>query len=217
MDTKRRILNQALKVFNESGFGAVNLFELAKSLNMSRGNMTYHFKDKDTLLKEIADELWGKMNSSRTRNRLPSFENLHYDVQFYYSLQKEYSFIFKDNQVLTHHLIAPKMKMLGEKTVNDIEMAIAFSIQLGNMKQEKVPGTYKNLALTSWMLMFFWSSQQMVQGKKDKRDGEKIIWSLLLPHLTEKGLASFEKFFGKDYLTELGEGFDMNMESYVAF
>ncbi len=217
MATKKRILDKAIKVFNKSGYGAVNLFELAKSLEMSRGNMTYHFKDKEALLKSITDQLWEKLTNARVANSIPSFQNLHHDVQLYYRLQKEYSFIFQDNQVLKHALIAPKMKSLCTKTIRDIEMAIAFSIQLGNMKPEPVPGVYKNLAVTSWMMMFFWASQQMIRGDKTKEDGEKVIWSLLLPHLTEKGLASFKKFFGEDYLASFGEEFDQNMDSYLTF
>ncbi len=217
METKQRILNKALKAFNKSGYGAVNLFELAKSLDMSRGNMTYHFKDKEALLKELIDQLWEKLTNGRVAQSIPSFQNLHHDAQLYYRLQKEYSFIFHDNQVLKHPLIAPKMKSLSDKTVKDIEVAIAFSIQLGNMKKEPAAGIYKNLALTSWMMMFFWSSQQMIRGDKTKEDGEKVIWSLLLPHLTEKGMASFKKFFGEDYLSSLGEGFDQSMESYINF
>ena len=204
-------------MFNKSGYGAVNLFELAKSLDMSRGNMTYHFKDKEVLLKELTDQLWEKLTNGMVAKGLPSFQNLHHDAQLYHKLQKEYSFIFHDNQVLKHRLIAPKMKSLCDKIIKDIETAIAFSIQLGNMKEEAITGVYKNLAITSWMMMFFWSSQQMIRGHKTKEDGEKVIWSLLLPHLTEKGMASFKKFFGEDYLADMGEKFDQNMDSYLTF
>ena len=217
MVTKQKILNQALKAFNQSGYGASNLQELAKSLNMSRGNMTYHFKDKEAILKELADQLWEKLSKARATTNIPSFENLHHDVQLYYKLQREYSFIFQDNQVLKHPLIAKKMKALSTQTIKDIETAIAFSIQLGNMNREPVPGVYKNLARTSWILMFFWSSQQLVRGDKVREDGEKVIWGLLLPHLTEKGLASFKKYFGEDYLSSLGEAFDHDLESYLTF
>ncbi|MDH7447446.1 TetR/AcrR family transcriptional regulator [Aquimarina sp. 2201CG14-23] len=217
METKQRILDQALKTFNKSGYGAVNLFELAKSLDMSRGNMTYHFKDKETLLQELTNQLWDKLTNVRMEKSIPSFQNLHNEAQLYYRLQKEYSFIFHDNQMLKHTLIAPKMESLCTKMIKEIETAIAFSIQLGNMRDESVPGVYKNLALTTWMSMFFWSSQKMIRGNKTNEDGEKVIWSLLLPHLTEKGLASFKKFFGEEYLSKMGEAFDHNMDSYLTF
>jgi len=217
LETKQKIIDKALKTFNKSGYGAVNLFELAKSLDMSRGNMTYHFKDKEALLLELTNQLWDKLTNVRVEKSIPSFQNLHNEAQLYYRLQKEYSFIFHDNQMLKHALIAPRMKSLCAKMIKEIETAIAFSIQLGNMRDESVPGVYKNLALTTWMSMFFWSSQQIIRGNKTNEDGEKVIWSLLLPHLTEKGLASFKKFFGEDYLLKMGEAFDHNMDSYLTF
>ena len=217
MDTKKRIIEQARKAFNQSGFGAVNLFELAKSLDISRGNMIYHFKDKEVLLEVIAGELWSKIEATKLSKTLPSFKNLHQDAQTYYKLQKEYSFIFYDNQVYTHPLVAPKMKVIVEDFIRNIEMAIAFSIQIGNMKKEPLPGLYKNLATSTWMLLFFGSTQKNFRGKKAKEEGEILIWSLLIPHLTEKGIASFKKFFGADYLAKLGEPFDHNLESYLIF
>lgn len=218
MDTKQRIIKQAVKAFNKSGYGSVNLFELAKSLNMSRGNMTYHFKDKEALLKEIVNQLWEKLSKGLTATqKIPSFQNLHTYAQLYYQLQREYSFIFQDNQVLKHPLIGPKLKELGKQAIQDTKVAIAFSIQIGNMKPEPAPGVYDNLALTSWMLMFFWSTQQTVLGTKKKEDGEKVIWSMLLPHLTEKGLAAFEKYFGKNYIKSFGNDFEVDIESYFTF
>lgn len=217
LTTKQRILSQARKVFNEQGYGSVNLLDLAKSLDMSRGNMTYHFKDKEVILEALVEEVWERFRVGKKSASLPSFANLHHDAQLYYELQRAYAFIFQDMQMLTHPLIASKMKNLCDQTIHEIEVAIAFSIQVGNMKDEPVPGTYKNLALTSWMLMFYWSSQQTVRHSKIKEDGEKVIWSLLLPHLTEKGLEAFKQYFGETYFNDLGEAFEQNIETYLTF
>lgn len=217
MSTKARILAKALEAFNASGYGAVNLFELAKSMGMSRGNMTYHFKDKEAILKDLADQLWVAFEQARAPKSVPSFENLHHDAQLYYRLQQEYAFIFHDHKVLQHPLIASKLRELIDKSLKDIKTSIAFSIQVGNMKAEPIPGLYNNLAYSTWMIMFFWSSQQLIHEDGRQQDGEKKIWSLLLPHLTEKGLASFKKFFGEDYFKSLGNAFEMDMESYFTF
>ncbi|MEM9936349.1 MAG: TetR/AcrR family transcriptional regulator, partial [Bacteroidota bacterium] len=199
------------------GYGAVNLFELAKSMGMSRGNMTYHFKDKETLLNALAEELWEKLEDINHSQQIPSFKNLHHDAQLYYQLQRAYSFIFQDQQVLKHPCVAPTMKHLAEKTIRDIEVAIAFSIEVGNMKPEAVAGTYKHLALTSWILMFFWSPQQKVRGETSSQDGEKVIWSLLFPHLTPKGLTAFQKYFGESYLKDIGPPFDVSLDTILTF
>lgn len=216
--TKQRISNAAVKLFNKNGFAAVTLFEIAGELGMTRGNLTYHFKDKDQLLKAISDEMWNKMLIERNKSRqLPSFQNLHNEVQLYYRFQKEYAFIFLDNHVLNHPIIKAKFREMTEQTIRDNEAAIAFAISTGNLKSEPFPGIYHNIAFTTWMLTFFWLAQQIIRGEKTKKDGEAMIWSLLLPHFTEKGLAAFKAFFGDDYLEKLGEPFESKIEKFITF
>ncbi len=219
MDTKQKILQTATKVFNKKGFSAVTMNELAQeALDMSRGNLTYHFKDKEALLEAIGQEMWGKIEKQRQKSRqLPSFENLHNEVQLYYKFQKEYAFIFLDTHVLNHPLIKQQFREMTAQTIQDNKAAIAFAIQLGNLKPENFPGLYNNIAFTTWMLTFFWLPQQLIRGEKQPAEGEKLIWSLLIPHMTEKGLASFCKFFGKEYLDELGEVFPNDVQAFITF
>lgn len=218
MSTKEKILKEATKLFNQVGFSSVSLFELAQKIGMSRGNLTYHFKDKDLLLEAIADEMWQKMEKERHKSRqFPSFENLHNEVQLYYRFQKEYAFIFLDTHVLNHPSIKKKFRAITQQTIQDNKATIAFSIKVGNMKTETIPGTYANIAFITWMLTFFWLSQQIIRGEKTREDGEKMIWSILLPHFTEKGIQSFQAFFGKDYLESLGEPFEMDLNMMFSF
>lgn len=217
-DTKGRIIKEAIHAFNNAGFAAVTLFELAQSLGISRGNLTYHFKSKDDLLLAIADELWDKIKAERQKSRqLPSFENLHNEVQLYYRIQKEYAFIFLDTHVVNHPNIKEQFRQMMLESIEDNRAAIAFSVQLGNLKPEAIPGTYNNIAHITWMLSYYWLPQQKMRGLAAKEDGEKMIWSILIPHFTKKGLKSFEAFFGKKYLSELGQPFNFNLESLISF
>ena len=216
--TKEKIMATATKSFNQNGFGAVTLHELAQTLGMSRGNLAYHFKDKNTLLEAIAAEMWAKIEASRNKSRqFPSFENLHNEVQLYYRFQKEYAFIFLDTHVLNHPTIKQKFRELTAQTIADNKAAIAFSIKIGNLKPEPVSGLYHNIALITWMLTFFWLPQQIIRGEKTGEDGEKMIWSILLPHFTDKGIQSFKSFFGADYFESLGEPFEIDLSSLVTF
>lgn len=217
-DIKNRIIKEATNRFNKEGFGAVSLHELAKEIGMSRGNLAYHFKDKEALLKAIADQMWHKLETERNKSRqLPSFQNLHNEVQLYYRFQKEYAFIFLDTHVLKHEVLKQKFREMTDITIQDNKAAIAFSIRLGNMRSEPVPGMYHNLAFISWMMAFFWLAQQIIRGEKTGEDGEKMIWSILIPHFTEKGLVSFKGFFGEDYFNSLGEPFKVDLDSLIEF
>jgi len=218
MTTREKIIKEAKKYFNQHGYAAITLFELSQKLGMSRGNLTYHFKDKEALLEAIANEMWAKIEAERNKSRqFPSFENLHNEVQLYYKIQKAYAFIFLDPHLLNHPLIKKQFREITQQTINDNKAAIAFSVKMGNMKPEIVPGTYHNIAFISWMLTFYWLSQQIIRGEKTNEDGEKMIWSILIPHFTKKGEASFKSFFGEDYYNSLGAAFDLDLNKYISF
>lgn len=218
MNTKFKIIKKAISLFNKEGFNTISMQELALKLAMSRGNLTYHFKDKDSLLKMIAEQMWAKMEQERHRTRrLPSFENVHNEVLLNYKIQKEFSFIFIDPHVLRHPIIKKQFREMTQEILQDFKEGIAFAIKLGNMKEETVPGTYYNIAFISWMLSFFWLSQQIIRGDKTGDDGEKMVWSILLPHFTDKGIRSFKNFFGEDYYDNLGQPFDMDLTELIVF
>ena len=218
MKTKDKIISEATEAFNKNGFGAVSLQELAQKAGISRGNLTYHFKDKDALLQAISDKMWEQMKKEKEKSRsFPSFENLHNVVQLYYKMQLEYAFIFLDTHVLNHPIIKSEFRAMTQQTLEDNKAAIAFSIQLGNLKPEPIPGIYHNIGFSAWMITFFWLPQQIIRGKKTGKDGEKIIWSLLVPHMTEKGITSFKKFYGEDFFNSLGESFEVDAHSFFSF
>tara|TARA_B100001758_G_scaffold239257_1_gene243383 strand:+ start:4614 stop:5270 length:657 start_codon:yes stop_codon:yes gene_type:complete len=218
LKTKEKIISTATRLFNNQGYNSINLFELANQLGISRGNLTYHFKDKESLLVAICDEMWSKIENERSKTmQLPSFENLHNEIQLYYKFQKEYSFIFSDPNVISQPFIRNKFKEMTNKTIADIKAGIAFSINVGNVVEEKIAGTYNNIAFITWMLAFYWDAQKEICDMYKKMDGEKIIWSFMSPYFTEKGKASFIKFFGEDYFKAVNQKFDINLSSYIAF
>jgi AcrR family transcriptional regulator len=207
--TAERILEEARNCFNEKGYDAVSYNELAKELGMSRGNLAYHYKDKEALLEALCEGMWAQIETERNRSvQLPSFENLHHEVQLYFWFQKRYAFVFSDPKVLVLPPVRKRFRRLTQNTIDSLLASIAFSIRSGNMQPEPHPGLYRNLAHSTWMVSFYWLSQQVATGKKAAADGEKLIWSMLLPHLTDKGIQAFRRFFGEDYLEQLGEPFD---------
>lgn len=216
--TKLNIIEEAKAAFNEKSYEAVSLHELAQRLNMSRGNLAYHFKDKDILLKAIVEEMWNKIKTDRSKSRqFPSFENLHNEVQLYYKYQKEYAFVFLNPNVLNHPNVKNQFREMTEKTIEDNIATLIYSIKSGNLKPEPIPGIYHNIAFITWMLTFYWLSQQIVRNENNGKDGEKMIWSILVPHLTEKGLEKFKAFFGEDYFNSLGEPMDVDLSKIASF
>lgn len=219
-NTKEKIISKSVELFNKEGFGAVSLQEIANQLDMTRGNLTYHFKDKELLLQAIVEEAWAKIDIERSKIRqLPSFENLHNGTKILYNIQKEYSFIFLDQHVLRNAIVRDKFREMTQQAIRDNQATIAFAIKLGNVKPESIKGTYRNLAFITWMLNFYWLNQELVRGAKQSSFEEmgKKIWSILLPHFTEKGQKSFIKFFGQSYYDNLGDAFESDLEALINF
>lgn len=216
METKEKIMKAATQLFNEKGFGSVNLKELAQTMGISRGNLTYHFKNKEVLLAAIVKNMWAKISQERQKTRqFPTFENMRNQTELVYKFQREYAFVFLDNNVRNHPAVKEEFQIMIEQTIEDFRKMIAFGIQLGNVKEETIPGTYYSLAFSVWMVSFYWLSQQTTRDENTEANAEKVLWGMILPHMTEKGIASVKQFFGADFYEQIGKPFKVGEHSSI--
>ena len=58
-DTKSRILAGALALFNERSAGAVTTNHIAEALGMSPGNLYYHYRNKEEIVRALFGQLQG--------------------------------------------------------------------------------------------------------------------------------------------------------------
>ncbi|MEM6722503.1 MAG: TetR/AcrR family transcriptional regulator [Bacteroidota bacterium] len=216
--TKTRIQQAAMYLFKEQGYAATNLQDVAKASEMARRNVVYHFSDKTELLNAILEEMWTRLEMERAKTRaFPSFQNIQKEVEFYRKVKAEYDFIFSDIHLLRQPRIREKFEAMAAQSIKDNKASIAFAIKIGNMKPEPIPGIYFNLAKSVWVLSITWFSDLLSEDPKRYEKEEKMIWSMLLPHFTEKGIKAFKDFFGVDYFNSLGEPFDNELNKLSMF
>jgi AcrR family transcriptional regulator len=212
-NTRQNIIETAISLFNNHGFGAISLHEIAQKMSISRGNLTYHFNTKNDLLAVIANEMWAKKEINQKKRRdFPSFENLDNETKMYIQLQNEYAFIFNDLHVMKHPILEEKFRQFSLSSIKDHEASIAFAMQLGNIKPEPFDGAYHHLCLTIWIISLFWMPQQSIRKATDPEENRKVVWSLILPHFTEKGIQSFKEHFGEDFYKSIGKPFKVKLE-----
>ena len=94
MKTRDRILEVSLLLFNEEGEGELSSVDIANALEISPGNLYYHFKGKDAIIRALFDRFEEEMQVilRGSRGGLASLEDNW--VYIYILLEEIYDFRF---------------------------------------------------------------------------------------------------------------------------
>src|SRR6184192_1782639 len=101
--TRERILETALTLFNRLGEPNVTTGDIADELNISPGNLYYHFRNKDDIIGELYAALDAKITSLTAvpPDRLPSADDLWLLLHLLFEHMWEYRFFYRDIDEIT--------------------------------------------------------------------------------------------------------------------
>lgn len=97
MKTKDKILSKALELFNDKGYNNITTRHIAAELNISAGNLHYHFRHSEDIITILFSELTLKMDELLNQMKKRENKNLEDLYQFTYSTCEifySYRFIF---------------------------------------------------------------------------------------------------------------------------
>ncbi len=218
MKTKKRILSTSIEQFNTHGYHQITLADIAKACEMSRGNLAYHYKNKIHILNDLVVRMVSEVRAIQDQRKdFPAFSNLSLDVRTCRILQDRYRFIFRDSSVLEHKHIRHVMKIWSEVSITRNKEAFAFGVSIGNLKPELFDGMYAQLAVNAWLVAYYWVSQETVRKVGSKEEAEKMIWSTIIPHFTDKGMQAFIQYYGKSYLQNIGRPINKEVKQNLLF
>lgn len=124
--TRERILELSLRLFNEFGEPNVNTTIIAEEMNISPGNLYYHFKNKEDIINHIFQRFEKEIERLLTipagdGPRRPNVEDAWLFLHLLFELIWKYRFFYRDlNNLLTNNrtfelrfktLLAQKVKM----------------------------------------------------------------------------------------------------------
>lgn len=193
--TKQRIINAAITLYNVQGVNNTTLKHIADSVGMSVGNLAYHFSNHEHIIEEVYRQLdVERQQMFQNMQNSPSFENINSLIVPLLKLAQKYIFIQLDGPHILRNYpdIAEFQRQFYENSIMFVNVVMQLSVELGNIKPEQVPNQYRRIGHTLWMIMTFWCVQHVLRKQDmadiDFEEARQTVWSLLMPHLTPKGL-----------------------------
>ncbi len=194
-NTKIKILNASVRLFNENGIDSVRLQQIADESEISVGNLAYHYKSKEVLIDAVYERIFEEFNEI-FRQYLKRHDLADFDMQIsiYYTFFSRNRFylceFFKANNSTASHYL--QWQNCTAKMLLQLKSRLLFMVKKNELLPEKEPGQYEMLAEQIWMsLVFFIPKSNMIGQNYDEISYKKNIWNLLRPHFGPDGLEEF--------------------------
>ncbi|PID43554.1 MAG: TetR family transcriptional regulator [Proteobacteria bacterium] len=208
MKTRERIVVTSLALFNEFGEPNVTTLQIADEMDISPGNLYYHYKNKT----EILNELYARFDKQMQEILdAPPPVDISIDDQWLFlhllfETIAQYRFIYQDlvNVMARHPKIANRFKKLMNKKFK-ASMTILSSLasqNLLNASEDEITALCHNIVLT----ITYWISYDIVFNKASGEDinlgrGIYQVMALVAPYLIDDRRAMLEEM-GRVYIED---------------
>lgn len=185
MKTKKQILETARNLFNEYGYTKTTMRDISNALNMTVGNLTYHFNKKHDLFFALMDEIELDTKIIKAESLL----DFHLVIDELLAGMVRNRFFFSDFKLFDgiDGYVSPDVKSkeflnLMVDLLNDLKTSGYF---ISEFDSDRMVSTMKIclLAHLTWI-----SHDPTIQ---DKHSFLLDHWRLLMPYFTEQGWACY--------------------------
>ncbi|WP_173275129.1 TetR/AcrR family transcriptional regulator [Paenibacillus sp. NEAU-GSW1] len=194
MRTAERIIHTAVQLFNEHGTGKVSTNHIASTAQMSPGNLYYHFKNKEEIIRAILVQMYAKWNfvwflpneskvtREDLRNRLIMNFEILWEFRFFY---REAIALFQaDEQLKQKHIQMIDSRMAEQETF------VQRFIEAGVLTIHPDKDNLRQLLTACWIVANNWLAFLEMNGSvitaEHFQEGVELIWSILTPYLAIK-------------------------------
>ncbi len=188
-DTKNKILKTALKLFNSKGTGQVSTNQIANAANISKGNLHYHYQNKEMIIQHIFDEMVKDVAVGDQGDEPATLTRLQEELELLLLRQWKYRFFQRERVSLLQKDPVLKKKYQAYKTQRwtAIESFMYGMEKRGLLKPSTNRKTIPGVIKTCWVIYDYWLSYLDVNGiavnTENIREGVELIFQVLRPHL----------------------------------
>jgi AcrR family transcriptional regulator len=199
--TKKKILNTAVILYNESGIANVRNQDIAERAGMSLSNFNYHFGAKKDLIVAVFDLMFETLQKNVYGNSVLVKEGQGLTItKSYFEFQERFCFFYLDTPNILKMFpdLNEKVQKQIEESYQIIKNLNYLAIGMGMMKPEPEdnPGSYDQLMRHIWIHNHFWFANSRIINSEDNlvKKGIESLFNLCYPYLTKKGVLSYKQF-----------------------
>jgi AcrR family transcriptional regulator len=204
--TRERILETSLALFNRDGEPHVTTAHIADEMNISPGNLYYHFRNKDEIIAELyaAYEKGVAPLLAVPDGAAPEVDDLWFVLHLMFERMNEYRFLYRDLDEITSRnrklalRVADLLRRI-ERAVLELCRSLVRAQRMQASESEMVA-----LAANVTLVATYWMSWQRVGGAHAGARGDEMNLDVAAFHV----LALFAPYLigdGRELIARLGE------------
>ncbi len=192
MKTRDRILETSLRLFNQEGMAKVPTNRIAVELEMSPGNLYYHFRQKELIVERLLRRLEGEIEPllGGPGADLVAIDDFWLFLHLAFEKMFEYRCSYRDADYVASEYprLAPRLPRLNARGLEVIERLCRQLAAAGVLRA--VDDDIKVLSLQMMLVATCWFTfARMLPPSADTGPGRAAyqVLSLLAPYLSEDG------------------------------
>jgi AcrR family transcriptional regulator len=193
MKTRDRILQTSLQLFNEYGEPRITTNHIADELDISPGNLYYHFRNKDEIIWLLFEQFERRMGAALQvpERRVPDMEDMWLYLHLVFENIWEYRFFYRDldNLLSRNKKLRTHFRRILERKVNTSAAICKGLVEAGVMEasSEDSAALSRNIAVIATYWLNFQRISAPVAAQADESDylalGVYQVLSLVAPFL----------------------------------
>lgn len=194
---KQAIMDTARQLFSIQGFQDTSMRDIAAALNISVGNLTYHYKKKEDLIEAIILEDHQKYQKPAPLVTLKDFNLLLHKVIVQ---KKSRPYYYKHYVQLSQ--ICPAIYEIQVSILRDLSDVLKTSFEnfthSGILKKEFCQEYGKIAEIIMALLVHGLTDFHQVQAGEKDTFRLDCIWSIIIPCLSEQGMIEYQLLFPQE-------------------
>lgn len=198
-DTKERIAQTAIRLFNERGTATVSTNHIAEAAGISPGNLYYHFRNKEEIIRAIFERMissWEQVSAS-PQDRASPLTDLSGILGETFTVLWQYRFFYREFVALMRRdpELGRRYRDLRERGLANTEILLKNLVEGGVLREPEDPAAVPKLATILWLITEFWlpftEMGEETVGPERLQESADLLMQVLRPYMTEEAVAEF--------------------------